>query len=288
MSTLHRVCQKLNWTLKKKAQRPIERNEAVRWQFLAQMQQRLGQNGTYRTLLAKSVCSVLSRRGPRNAGQAAPDPYVISLTKRPSRGGACLAQIAKSSASRGQNQRVLTSPTESYRACPLDPHKVVLFDETGTRLGMTPARARSPKGERAHSPERRNTGTNHTLLSVVSLNGVLPDLLLEGGVNRLSFEFYLEHLLLPQMQPGSNPADSPHGAGWPAGRTGPIGAALSKTVPSCPRHMLDGYSTHLGGRVQKLVETQGCTLMYFLGYSPDPDGLTKNMRMRLYRANSSV
>ena len=221
VSTLHRVCQKLNWTLKKKAQRPIERNEAVRWQFLAQMQQRLGQNGT-------------------------------------------------------------------YRACPLDPHKVVLFDETGTRLGMTPARARSPKGERAHSPERRNTGTNHTLLSVVSLNGVLPDLLLEGGVNRLSFEFYLEHLLLPQMQPGSNPADSPHGAGWPAGRTGPIGAALSKTVPSCPRHMLDGYSTHLGGRVQKLVETQGCTLMYFLGYSPDPDGLTKNMRMRLYRANSSV
>lgn len=96
----------------------------------------------------------------------------------------------------------------------IDPYKVVLFDETGTRLGMTPARARSPKGERAHSPERRNTGKNHTLLSAVSLNGVLPDLLLEGGVNRISFEFYLEHLLLPQMQPGQ------------ILRTGPTGCRL--------------------------------------------------------------
>jgi len=120
----------------------------------------------------------------------------------------------------------------------LDPYKVVLFDETGTHLGMTPTRARSPRGERAHSSERRNTGKNHTLLSAVSLNGVLPDLLLEGGVNRTSFEFYLEHLLLPHMQPG---------------------------------HilMLDGYSAHLGGRVRELVEARGCTLMYFPGYSPD-------------------
>jgi len=120
----------------------------------------------------------------------------------------------------------------------IDPYKVVLFDETGTRLGMTPARARSPKGERAHSPERRNTGKNHTLLSAVSLNGVLPDLLLEGGVNRISFEFYLEHLLLPQMQPGQI-------------------------------LMLDGYSAHLGGRVRERVEARGCTLLYFPGYSPD-------------------
>ena len=59
----------------------------------------------------------------------------------------------------------------------LDPYKVVLFDETATRLGITPDWARAPKGERAHSPERRNTGENHTLLSAVSLNGVLPDLL---------------------------------------------------------------------------------------------------------------
>jgi len=102
----------------------------------------------------------------------------------------------------------------TYWACPLDPYKVVLFDETGTHLGMTPTRARSPRGERAHSSERRNTGKNHTLLSAVSLNGVLPDLLLEGGVNRISFEFYLEHLLLPHMQPGQ------------ILRTGPMGCRL--------------------------------------------------------------
>ena len=114
----------------------------------------------------------------------------------------------------------------------------MLFDETATRLGMTPTRARSPKGERAHSPEQRNTGKNHTLLSAVSLHGVLPDLLLEGGVNRITFEFYLQHLLLPQMQPGQI-------------------------------LMLDGFSAHLGGRVRELVEARGCTLLYFPGYSPD-------------------
>ena len=103
---------------------------------------------------------------------------------------------------------------------------------------MTPTRARSPRGERAHTPERRNTGKNHTLLSAVSLNGVLPDLLLEGGVSRISFEFYLEHLLLPQMQPGQI-------------------------------LLLDGYSAHVGGQVRTLVEARGCTLMYFPGYSPD-------------------
>ena len=79
---------------------------------------------------------------------------------------------------------------------------------------MTPTRARSPRGERVHSPERHNTGKNQTLLSAVSLNGVLADLLLEGGVNRISFEFYLEHLLLPQMQPGQ------------ILRTGPTGCRL--------------------------------------------------------------
>ena len=138
----------------KKAQRPIECNEAARWHFLAQMQQ-------------------------------------------------------------------------------VDPYKVVLFDETGTRLGMTPARARSPKGERAHSLERRNTGKNHTLLSAVSLNGVLPDLLLEGGVNRISFEFYLEHLLLPQMQPGQ------------ILRTGPTGCRLVQdTCWTATQPIWVGQSAH--------------------------------------------
>lgn len=84
----------------------------------------------------------------------------------------------------------------------------------------------------------RNFGLNRTLLSAVSLDGVLPSFLLDGGLNRPAFEYYLQHMLLPSLTPGQ---------------------VL----------VLDNYVVHHGESVEQLAAERGVELLYLPAYSPD-------------------
>jgi transposase len=120
----------------------------------------------------------------------------------------------------------------------LDPDRLVFVDECGTNIGLTPLRARAPKGERAFGKAPRNRGKNTTLLASMGPGGMGSCLAVEGGTTAAVFEAYVERVLAPSLSSG-------------------------QVV------VLDNLSAHKGDRVSELVEARGAELLFLPSYSPD-------------------
>jgi transposase len=124
------------------------------------------------------------------------------------------------------------------RIAGVDPARFVFVDETGSHLGLTRTYARSPRGERAHGSAPRNRGPNRTTITSLTLDGLGPGLLLEGGVTTRAFEVYVEHVLAPTLQPGQIVA-------------------------------IDNLSAHQSARTRRAIEARGAELWFLPSYSPD-------------------
>ncbi len=120
----------------------------------------------------------------------------------------------------------------------LDMHHVVVIDESGTHLGMTPRRARAPRGQRAYANARRNYGTRLSLIAALTPAGMGAAMTIEGAVDGAVFEVYVRDFLAPQLRPG-------------------------QVV------IMDNLSVHKSTRVRELIEAQGGTLVFLPAYSPD-------------------
>ncbi|HEY0601641.1 MAG TPA: IS630 family transposase [Herpetosiphonaceae bacterium] len=116
--------------------------------------------------------------------------------------------------------------------------QVVVIDESGTHLGMTPRRARAPRGQRAYAKARRNYGTRLSLIAALRSDGMGAAMTIEGAVDGAAFQAYLRDVLAPSLRPG-------------------------QIV------IMDNLSVHKSHRVRQLVEAQGCTLLFLPAYSPD-------------------
>jgi transposase len=115
---------------------------------------------------------------------------------------------------------------------------LVIIDETGTQINMTPLYAYAPRGERAVGKVPRNYGTNLTLIASLSLEGMGEAMLLDGSADAAAFETYIEQILAPSLRPG-------------------------QIV------ILDNLSIHLGPRVKQAIEARGYQLLFLPAYSPD-------------------
>jgi len=120
----------------------------------------------------------------------------------------------------------------------VDPKRLVVVDESGSHIALTPLYARAPRGERAHGSVPRNRGKNTTLLAALSLSGIGACMILEGAVNAQAFEAYVEQILAPSLAPG-------------------------QIV------LMDNLSVHKRARVRQLIEARGCELRFLPAYSPD-------------------
>ncbi len=114
----------------------------------------------------------------------------------------------------------------------------MFVDEVGSHLGLTRLYARAPRGERARGSAPRNRGRTRTAISSVTLDGMGPGLLVEGGVSTAGFEAYVEHILAPTLEPGQIVA-------------------------------MDNLQQHRGARTRALIEARGAELWFLPGYSPD-------------------
>lgn len=115
---------------------------------------------------------------------------------------------------------------------------LVVIDECGSNLNLTPRYARAPRGERAIGYVPRNTPPNTTLIASLTLEGLGPAMLLPGATDRLAFEAYIERVLAPTLRPG-------------------------QVV------LLDNLSAHHSAKVQHLVAARQCELWFLPSYSPD-------------------
>jgi transposase len=115
---------------------------------------------------------------------------------------------------------------------------LVIVDETGSRINLTPLYAYAPRGERAIGTVPRNYGANLTLIASLSLQGMGEAMLLDGSADAAAFETYIEQCLSPSLHEG-------------------------QIV------ILDNLSIHLGPRVKQAIEARGCQMLFLPAYSPD-------------------
>lgn len=120
----------------------------------------------------------------------------------------------------------------------VDARRLVVIDECGSNIALTPLYARAPKGQRAYGSVPRHRGKNMTVLASLSLEGMGACLVMEGSVNAPVFEAYVEQILAPSLSPG-------------------------QIV------VLDNLSVHKGARVRQRISAHGCELLFLPAYSPD-------------------
>ena len=114
----------------------------------------------------------------------------------------------------------------------------MFVDAVGSHLGLTRLYARAPRGERARGSAPRNRGRARTAIGSVTLDGMGPGLLIEGGVSTAGFEAYVERILAPTLGPG-------------------------QIV------VMDNLQQHRGARTRALIEARGAELWFLPSYSPD-------------------
>ena len=124
------------------------------------------------------------------------------------------------------------------QAASLPIQDLVVVDETGSQINMTPLYAYARRGERAVGKVPRNYRANLTLIASLSLSGMREAMLLDGAADAVVFETYVEQILAPSLRPG-------------------------QIV------ILDNLSIHLGPRVKEAIEAKGCQLLFLPAYSPD-------------------
>ena len=120
----------------------------------------------------------------------------------------------------------------------LDADRLVVVDEMGSHVALTPLYARAPRTQRAYGTVPRNHGTNTSLIAALTPQGLGPALALQGAVDAAAFVAYVRELLAPTLRPG-------------------------QIV------LLDNLSCHTAPQVRQLIEARGCQLLYLPTYSPD-------------------
>jgi transposase len=120
----------------------------------------------------------------------------------------------------------------------IDPSRLVFLDETSTPTTLTLLRARAPRGQRAIGCVPRGRREAITWLATLTTRGIGESLLVQGAVDRLVFEAFVERVLVPSLRPG-------------------------QIV------VLDNLSVHKSARANALIQAAGCALVFLPTYSPD-------------------
>jgi hypothetical protein len=73
-----------------------------------------------------------------------------------------------------------------------DATQIVVINEVGSNLDMTPSHAWAPIGERAVARVPRNTPIYTTTIASITHQGMEPALIVSGGGDQVTFATYLE------------------------------------------------------------------------------------------------
>jgi len=103
---------------------------------------------------------------------------------------------------------------------------------------MTRAFARTRKGQRAVDYAPQGHWNTTTLVAAVTLESALAPMVLDGPMDAVAFEAYVERVLIPAL---------------------PAGAIV----------VMDNLSAHKGSAIARLLHDAGAELWYLPPYSPD-------------------
>jgi transposase len=120
----------------------------------------------------------------------------------------------------------------------IDPCRLRFIDEAGVNLALTRLYGRAPKGERLIERVPRNYGAQTSILSDLSLSGVEAIMTVEGAVDTLVFDTYVEKLLRPTIRAGD---------------------VL----------VLDNLAAHRASCIERVAAACGAAVIWLSPYSPD-------------------
>jgi len=115
--------------------------------------------------------------------------------------------------------------------------RLIFVDEVGVPLAMTRTHARAQQGQRAEVCEKFERGTTMSAISALGMRGVFAPRVIEGAVEQLVFDQYVEFRLVPHLLP-----------------------------QDCGR--LDTLSFHSSPRGHSLIAAAGAQVGHFPAYSP--------------------
>ncbi len=115
---------------------------------------------------------------------------------------------------------------------------LIFMDEASVNLAMVRLYARALKGQRARGERPQKRGVNISLLSALSLRGVVASINIYGPVDGLTFEAFTVRKVVPKLWKGA-----------------------------CV--VIDNAKIHFGEMVKDSIESAGATLIYLSPYSPE-------------------
>lgn len=120
----------------------------------------------------------------------------------------------------------------------IDPSTLVYLDEAGIDDNETYAYGWGFKGERVYGMRASKRDKRISIISTLNQTELKAPFVFEGYCNHAVFETYIEKVLLPVLVSG-------------------------QTL------VMDNASFHKSKKIQRLIESKGCKLLYLPAYSPD-------------------
>lgn len=114
----------------------------------------------------------------------------------------------------------------------------MFIDETWASTNMARRYGRAPRGQRLRVGVPHGHWKTTTFVAGLRATGLIAPFVLDGPINRSTFEAYVARVLIPELTPGD-------------------------VV------IMDNLSSHKGPRVREMIEKAGASLRYLPPYSPD-------------------
>lgn len=120
----------------------------------------------------------------------------------------------------------------------LDPDRLVFIDETWASTNMARRYGRCRRGQRLRALVPHGHWKTTTFIAGLRRSGMVAPMVLDGPINRIAFEAYVDRVLVPELSPGDIV-------------------------------VMDNLGSHKGPRVRSLIEAVGADLLFLPHYSPD-------------------
>jgi transposase len=114
----------------------------------------------------------------------------------------------------------------------------VFIDETWASTKMARTHGRAPRGERLRSPIPHGHWKTTTFVAALRTSGMVAPMVLDGPINGVAFQAYVDQVLVPDLGPGDIV-------------------------------VMDNLGSHKGAGVRTAIEAAGASLLYLPPYSPD-------------------
>jgi transposase len=120
----------------------------------------------------------------------------------------------------------------------LDPERLVFVDETWASTNMARRYGRAPRGQRLRMSVPHGHWKTTTFVGALRLTGMTAPMVLDGPINGLSFQAYVDQVLVPELKAGD-------------------------------MVVMDNLGSHKGASVGSSIEAAGARILYLPPYSPD-------------------